>query len=261
MTPASTPTPASAPAPVAASARPAFPYPAAAAAAAAAVPAQRPQASAPETAVTADPLDSIFARAAEPAAPGQSDDYEKIAVTGGDPRSRRFLPWVIVGGGAVVALVASIFIVNAVRGGVEPEPTAAPVPTTTQSPTTAPTTTTPEPTTPTPTTPDSDTPPRVEVGSTMTLDIPWWGVTADLSTKFGQTSYNIDANGRLVLSSSLVDSLPASCRGADQGWGITKVDDTTFEVLRPAERCAEAPELYDELWGLTAAMVDSIRPQ
>ncbi len=260
--PASPPFVPPAPIAAAASAQPLFPNASAPASPSAAQPTAPVSATASAAAVTPDPLDSIFARSAQPEAADQGDEYEKISVTGGDPRSRRFLPWVIVGGGAVIALIASIFIINAVRGGTEPGPTAAPPATTTQTQTTEPTTTSPEPTeTNEPTTPTADQPPRVEVGSTMTLDIPWWGVTADLSTKFGQTSYAIDANGRLVLTSSLIDSLPAACRAGGQEWGITKIDDASFEVLRPAERCADAPELYDELWGLTAAMVDSIRPQ
>ena len=93
----------------------------------------------------------------------------------------------------------------------------------------------------------------------MLLDVPQWGISADLSSRFGQTSYMIDAENRLVLTSALIDSLPESCAAMRSQWGIVKVD-STYEVLKPAETCADAPEVFDELWGLTAAIVESIRP-
>lgn len=194
-----------------------------------------------------------------PAANDQDADYEKIAVTGGPSGVKRFLPWLVVGGGAIVVLVAALLVVGGVRGGGEPATTAAP-----STPSSAPSTaTTPPPTTPEetsePTESPADEPPQVEVGQTMRLDIPQWGITADLSTRFGQTSYMIDANNRLVLTSALIDSLPESCAAMRAEWGIVKVE-AAYEVLKPAERCAAAPEVYDELWGLTAAIVESIQP-
>lgn len=203
---------------------------------------------------------SIFGLLAASSADAPTDDaYEKIAVTGGSG-GKKMLPWIIVGAGAVIALIASIFIVNALGGGSEPTPTAAP--TATEAPATDATpSTSPSPSTdPEPSEAAGDQPPKVEVGPTMALDVPFWGITADLSTRFGQTSYAIDADSRLVLTSALISSLPESCAAMRSEWGISRVGDATFEVLKPAQRCAEAPELYDEIWGLSAAMVESIRP-
>lgn len=212
---------------------------------------------APVTATTpllnapADPLFGLIPPA------GGGDDYEKIAVTGGSDR-KKLLPWIIVGAGAAIALVASIAIINAVTGGAASDAAPAPAPTeTTAAPSTPSTSPTPSPI---PEEPTADQPPQVDVGQTMALDVPFWNITADLSTRFGQTSYVIDGGSRLVLTSALIDSLPQSCAAMRSEWGILRTGDASFEVLKPAQRCADAPELYDELWGLSAAMVDSIRP-
>ena len=207
-------------------------------------------AAAPGAAATA-PLAPLFADTA----PTSGADYERIAVTGGRDRGRA-LPWIIVAIVAVVAIAAALFIVGALRGGEDPAP--APAPTT--SPTTSPSTPTTSPSPDVSPTPTGDRPPEVEVGSTMLLNVPQWGISADLSSRFGQANYVIDANDRLVLTSSLTNSLPESCAAMRQEWGIQRVDGTRYEVLKPAQRCSAAPELYDELWGLTAAMVESIRP-
>ena len=202
---------------------------------------------------------SIFGLAATSGSGSRNDEeYEKISVVGGSG-GKKMLPWIIVGAGAVIALIASIFIVNALGGGAEPTPTAAPI--ATESPATdgAPSATPSPSGDPEPSEPAGDQPPRVEVGPTMVLDVPQWGISADLSTRFGQTSYVIDASSRLVLTSALINSLPESCAAMRSQWGIVKVD-TTYEVLKPAESCADAPEVFDELWGLTAAIVESIRP-
>ncbi|QBE48314.1 hypothetical protein [Leucobacter triazinivorans] len=169
-------------------------------------------------------------------------------------------PWIIVGLVAVLAIIVSIVVVNLVRGadagsgsGEASDQTA-------------------EPTTPPPTTPDApeegegegeddpeppeDDVPRVEVGPTMELPIPQWGVNGQLSSKFGSTSYTLEnGNTELWLDSALIRQLP--CEG---NWGATQLAEGQYEVLRPAESCAAAPELYEELWGLTDAFVQSIRP-
>ncbi|MGK0716680.1 hypothetical protein ACR5KS_11595 [Leucobacter sp. W1153] len=186
------------------------------------------------------------------------DEYEKISVTGGSG-GKKFLPWIIVGVGAIIALVASIFIVNSLGSAGDPAPTAAPVTTEAPAPEDTPSSAPSPSDDPESSVPTGDQPPSVEVGSTMLLDVPQWGISADLSSRFGQTSYMIDAENRLVLTSALIDSLPESCAAMRSQWGIVKVD-STYEVLKPAETCADAPEVFDELWGLTAAIVESIRP-
>lgn len=193
------------------------------------------------------------------ALPEIGEDYEKISVTGGERGAKRFIPWIIVGAGAVIALIVAVFVIGSLNGGgAGPEPTAAP--TTTQG---TPSEETPSPSddpdetrpTPTPTAP-STTVPQVEVGPIMNMPITQWNVQADLSQKLGDTYYNITGEN-LVLTTSLIDSLPASC---SKEWGMTRLADGSFEVLKPAERCAAAPELYDELWGLMHAMVQTVRP-
>lgn len=186
-------------------------------------------------------------------------DYEKISVVGSEPKRGRLVPWLIVGAGAVVALIAAIFIVGALAGGgEEPAPTAAPTVPTEQPETSSPTTS--RPTTPATTTPSatpSPTVPQVEVGPTMTMRITQWNTQVELSQKLGLTaSYSIPDGVNLTLQTSLIDSLPATC---SKDWGMTRRDDGTFEVFKPAERCEAAPEVYDELWGLMDAMVKSAR--
>lgn len=197
------------------------------------------------------------------ALPEVDGDYEKISVTGGERRTSRFVPWIIVAVGAIVAVVVAIFIVTSLSGGGNPEPapTAAP---TTESPTSS------QPSTPSdsgddgeqggstqPTRAPATTAPQVEVGPTMNLPVADWGVQADLSERLGlSVNYRLDGQN-LVLSSSLIDSLPASC---SKEWGMTRTAAGDFEVLKPVERCAAAPAVYDELWGLMDAMVKSVRP-
>ena len=176
------------------------------------------------------------------------------------------LPWIIVGAVAIVAIIASIVVVNAVRGNDTP-PVAG-----SETNTTAPTTEQPEttPGTETPVAPPTEKPepetkptdeaPKVEVGPTITLGIEAWGATSELSGRMGPTSYNIPDSVNLQLSSELLDSFPASCEAMRTEWGATRLDNGTFQVRKPAESCAEAPELYDTVWGLVAAWVDSIKP-
>lgn len=185
---------------------------------------------------------------------------------GSSPRERASarppaLPWIVVGIVAVLAIAASIVTVNLVRGAGAADEAAS---STEQS--TAPATS--EPTAPAPDDDededespetDPDGPPRVDVGETSTMAIDAWGVTSELSQRFGSTQYAIPDNVNLVLSSSLLDEFPESCADMRAGWGATRAEDGTYSVLRPAETCAEAPELYDEVWGLVAAWVETIQ--
>ncbi len=179
----------------------------------------------------------------------------------GDDRAASAKPWIVVGIVAVLALIASILIVTTARTGTQdPEPGSAPTTqeqTTTTSPTTSEPGETQEPETEEP---DENRVPSVEVGPTTELRIEAWGATSQLSTKFGMTSYTIPDNVNLVLSSPLIDQLPPSCAAMRDQWGATRLENGTFTVRKPAERCEAAPELYDELWGLTAAFVESIAP-
>lgn len=275
--PAAQPPVAQQPAPVAATPTPATPAQPPAASAASAQPpaAQAPAKSQPpvrEPAAATAPLplgiDDLLRD--EPALPGAAatsatpqptstdDDYERIAVTGGE--KKRFVPWIVAGAIAVVVLIAAVLIVLAVRGGdSDPAPTTPPT-------TEAPTDPTPtedidpptEPTEPTePEQPDPDEPPTVDVGSTSVMPVAGWGVEVDVSNRLGIMNYVLQGED-LLFTGGLLEQLPASC--AKEPWGMTRVGDGTFEALKPETRCAAAPELHDEIWGLMAAMAASARP-
>lgn len=173
------------------------------------------------------------------------------------------LPWIIVGAVAVIAIVVSIVVVNIARG-TESAPEAN------TNTTTEPTTPQPEPEsdTPSPTTPETPKPeerpkdeaPSVEVGPTDVMLIGPWNATSQLSQRFGPARFEIPDNVNLQLSSGLLDSFPESCAAMRTAWGATRLDDGTFQVRKPAESCAEAPELYDTVWGLVTAWVETIKP-
>lgn len=221
-----------------------------------------------------DPLEELFGPISEDPQPVPArerlsyEQSERVHTaklqTADSDRGAGAKPWIIVGIVAVVAIVLSIVVVNLVRGdGADPEPTASTAPST--SATKTPTTTTPGKTetpeeTKAPETPAADQVPKVAVGDTSPLPITQWGATSQLSQKFGSAFYNIDGDDRLVLTSPLIDSLPMSCEAMRSQWGAIRVEGGKFEIAKPAERCAETPELYDELWGLTDAFVKSIEP-
>lgn len=190
----------------------------------------------------------VRVRASQPAA---------AAAAARSDRAGRAKPWIVVGIIAVLAIVASITVVNLARGsGQDPaSPTAGPSTSEPAPQTTAPQTTDPEEETPTEE-PDEDKVPKVDVGpNPMALPIPQLGVTSQLSSKFGSTQYRIENNNTEIhLDSPLISQLP--CEG---NWGAVRAENGKFEVLKPAERCAAAPELYDELWGLTDAWVKTIK--
>ncbi|WP_336660687.1 hypothetical protein [Leucobacter sp. USHLN153] len=175
------------------------------------------------------------------------------------------IPWIIVGAVALVAILVSMILINMSRSS---EPSSAP----TSAPTTGAPTETTSPETEAPDAddeadkpaedekPDADAVPKVDVGPTSELNIEPWAATSQLSQKFGMTSYYIPDSTNLELSSPLIDSLPESCAAMRTQWGATKNADGTFSIRKPAEPCADAKELYDELWGLTDAFVKSIKP-
>lgn len=172
-------------------------------------------------------------------------------------RSPHLVPWIAVGIIAVLAIVASIVVVNLSRLGSADEAGSAPPPPPAAASAPPPRTSAPKPSA----TPPADTPPAADMGADpMPLSIEAWGVRADLSRKFGSTSYTIPDGTNLVFSSGLIDALPESCAAMRTGFGITRLPDGRYEVLRPDARCAAAPELYDEIWGQLAATVKTIRP-
>lgn len=215
-----------------------------------------------------DPFEELFGEAAPEPVPARQRlaqeqaerlDTAQLPQAAGKPKKNDHpaKPWVIVGIIAVAALIASAVAVNAVRGG-DPEPTPAAAPTNT------PTSQAPEPTSegPEPSTepePDDGSVPQVEVGTTFSMDIDAWDVKVDASNKLGYITYKLDGEN-LVVSGGLIDDFAKACPSDSGPWGMTRVSGTEFTVLKPAERCSDAPELYDELWGQLDAMANSAQP-
>ena len=202
-----------------------------------------------------DQLDSANTPAFGSQAPGGSD------APGDSDRGAKAKPWIIVGIVTVVALIASIVVLNIARGNDAPE---AETPSTTQEITTAPTKTptpTKKPETEKPTEKPADKAPTVDVGPTGEMNVPTWGITAQISGKFGWPNYEIRGEQLVLLGSPLINQLPDSCAAMREQWGIERTAAGGYEVFKPETTCAAAPELFDELWGLTAAMVDSVQPQ
>lgn len=176
-------------------------------------------------------------------------------------RAAQAKPWIIVGIVALIAIVASIVVVNIARGQGEaapetPRPTATETPSTTK-PTTEPST----PSTEKPATekPDENTVPSVDVGPTTSFPIGPWNANSDWPQRLGAANFEIPDSSHLKLSGELFNSFPESCAAMRGEWGATKLPNGTFEVAKPASKCEAAPELYDEVWGLLDAWVKSIK--
>jgi hypothetical protein len=222
--------------------------------------------------VSKDPLEELFGPISEEPEPAPVQARERLSYEQAERvrtaqlqttergRSSAAKPWIVVGAVAAVAIVLSIVVVNLARGSGDPEPAATTAPTATKTPSPSKTTTPTPEKSETPEEPKKDAVPKVEVGPTSSLPIPAWGVSSELSQKFGSTSYSIPDNTNLRLESPLINSLPESCAAMRTQWGAKRLEDGTFEVAKPADPCADAPELYDELWGLTDAFVQSFKP-
>lgn len=219
-----------------------------------------------------DPLEELFGPISEEPNPRparerlafeQAERVQTVQMKTSDPgRGKGVKPWIIVGVVALVAIILAVVVVTVARGGGDSAATRTTAP---KAPKTS-TVPKPEPKTPevteTPEAPKEGEVPKVDVGQTMELRIPSWNVTSQLSGKFGQTSYSFPHNDNvtLILDSPLINSLPESCRAMRTQWGVTRLESGAFEVAKPAERCTEAPEVYDELWGLTDAFAKSFKP-
>ena len=193
-------------------------------------------------------------------------DYERISVTGSENRSRKALPWIIVGGGVAVAIIASIFVINGVRGSESSAPTATPE-TTTQPTAEATTEPSEEPSPSEEPVPAPDTVPVVDPGSTWQLPIEQWGLTVQVSEKLGgSTPYTLfDGNSRAMFDSIPVASgFSPACAAAREPnvWGLLKKEDGTLEVVRPEPRCTSQADaaLYDTIWGTLDYMAKSAKP-
>lgn len=191
------------------------------------------------------------------------DEYERISVTGSEARGRKALPWLIVGGGAVVAIIASIFVINGVRGTETPPPTDTPAVTSEPSPTEPSTTASPEPSEKPD--PKPDVAPVVDPGSTYDLSISQWGLTVPRSDAFGgSTPYTLfDNDSRAMFTLPLAESLSGTCDQASKPevWGLLKKDDGKLEVIRPEPRCTDPGDaaVYDKIWGLMDYMAKNAK--
>lgn len=192
----------------------------------------------------------------------QTEEYEKISVTGGDGRGRKALPWIIVGGGVVVAIIAALFVVNGVLGAND---SAEPAPTTTQQPadpSEPEPTEKPEPTAePEPETPEAPTTaPVVDPGDVFAIPITQWGLTVDKSQKLGSVSYT-EQGDTVIFDIPLAADLSDACAAAREGWGLRKKEDGKLEAIRPEPRCTAAGDaaVYDTIWGLMDHMAKSAR--
>lgn len=169
------------------------------------------------------------------------------------------MPWVVVGVVALVAIIGATFLIGGLRGGAE-EVAPAPVEKV-------------EPVAPTPEAdvteeeapeevveePKTDEAPTVEVGATYPIPVPQWNASFDLSDRLGSScGYNIEGEN-LVMCTDLVESFPESCSAFRTGWGITRLADGKFELLRPEGTCDDAKALYDNVWGLMQAAADSMK--
>lgn len=220
-----------------------------------------------ESGVDADqPHENPFALLAPELLDSESaeEEYEKISVTGGPPRDRKALPWLIVGGGAVIAIIASILVINGVRGNDVPAPpeqpavTGEPAPSETKPPKPKPS----EKPAPEPT-----TPPAVDPGSSWSLRINQWETAVEVSDKLGgSTPYTLfDGNSR-----AMFDSIPVAagfsdgCAAAraEHVWGLLQKEDGTLEAIRPEPRCTDPSDaaVYDTIWGLLDHMAKSAKP-
>lgn len=191
------------------------------------------------------------------------EEYDPISVTGSEKRGRKAMPWIIACGGVAIALIASIFVINGVRGTETPATDDTPA-------VTAPPTTTEEPTTdvPEPTedpTPSPDAAPVVDPGSTYDLAITQWGITVPRSEAFGgSTPYNLyDNDSRAMFTLPLAESLSATCsQAAAETWGLLRSADGTLGVIRPEPRCTDPGDaaVYDKIWGLMDYMAKNPKP-
>ncbi|MBT1018154.1 hypothetical protein KJY77_03250 [Canibacter sp. lx-72] len=99
--------------------------------------------------------------------------------------------------------------------------------------------------------------PQVNPGSTYAFSITQWGVTVDLSAKFGSARYELK-DGVAILSSDLINSLPQECAPLREQFGF-KREGSKLTALKPAAQCEVALEVYNEIWGLLEAAVTTQR--
>lgn len=186
-----------------------------------------------------------------------------------EPRSR-VIPWIVIGSIAIVAIIASLIVINVFRGQEVDTTETTPPETTPTSPVETPTKEPNDEESPAETTPPTD--PRsdaeidtsgVVIGDTSTVEVPWdgWQVSLEASKKLAPWTYQLtEANRYLIIDSDLIKQLPASCAHMRTKWGLERTGENTFEPLTPNEVCTENESLYIEILGLIRAIPDTIKP-
>lgn len=101
--------------------------------------------------------------------------------------------------------------------------------------------------------------PSVDVGDTFKMDVSQWGVSVLVSRKLSNIHYELRGEN-LYLTSDQSMSLPVSCQVMREGFGLVRGANGGYRALKPEKRCEDAPELYDELWGLMDAMAKTVKP-
>lgn len=96
------------------------------------------------------------------------------------------------------------------------------------------------------------------IGDTFRVDVQDWGMSFDASTKLGSVRYTIPDGSKLVLSSDLIDSLPAGCDR--DSWGVEKVDDDKVTYLSPQKMCTENESLYIEILAIVKHLAETQKP-
>lgn len=183
------------------------------------------------------------------------------------------VPWIIVGIVVLLALIGSLFVVNMVNNNdakqdstsetTSNDPASeAPSDSPSESPAEETPTETEEPAT--------DEPPKVDVGADpIKMPVAPANISIETSRKFtGSVGWYVPAgftDDRVMISSPFMNDFPDSCSAMrapemNSPWGIQKGADGKWTVVKPETKCADAPELYDEVWGLMQAVADSAKP-
>ncbi|WP_166987081.1 hypothetical protein [Canibacter zhoujuaniae] len=175
---------------------------------------------------------------------------------------KKFLPWIIVAVIAVLALLASFFVVNAVNnsGGNSSETTQSDTAKSESDEESSEKNSTAKPAVPKVQEVPVAATPQADPGQTFELDIAQLGRTVDISSKFGRSvRYEIPDGTQVILRSDLIESLPATCAEMRAQFGFKVAANGSFEVMKPDTVCSAAPEVYNEIWGLLEAAVKTQR--
>ena len=171
----------------------------------------------------------------------------------------KLVPWITVGIIVIVALVASTVLINSVNAAKTETKQTTSETASTSSDKEEKDTATVDKDKETVAVPDPDTAPSVEVGQTINLNVSQWGLSVDISSKFGASHYQlIDNNNKLQLNSGLINSLPESCSAMRSQFGFIKDESGKLSVMKPEATCQDATQLYNEIWGLLDAATKTV---